>query len=330
MELKGKKVLVTGGEGFIGSHLVETLVRSGAKVTAFVLYNSQNKLANLEFLPPEILKEVTLFKGDIVDNGAVKQAVEGQEVVFHLAALIAIPYSYKAPEAYVMTNVLGTLHVLQACREAGVQKIVQTSTSETYGSAIYTPIDEAHPLQAQSPYAATKIGADKLAESYYCSFNLPVAVIRPFNTFGPRQSARAVIPTVICQALAGKKEIKLGSLSPVRDLNYVKDTVSGYLQIAESEATVGQVINIGSGQGITIGDLARKILKLTGSNAKIISDETRIRPEKSEVKQLLCNYAKAKKLFGYSPKYTLEQGLMETIEFIKNNLSLYKPEEYTI
>ncbi|MFA4884186.1 MAG: GDP-mannose 4,6-dehydratase [Candidatus Margulisiibacteriota bacterium] len=330
MDLKGKKVLVTGGEGFVGSHLVEELVRRGAKVTAFVLYNSQNKLANLDFLPKDILAQVKIFSGDIVDFGAVKEAVKGQEVVFHLAALIAIPYSYLAPEAYVMTNVLGTLHVLQACREHGVKKIVHTSTSETYGTALYTPIDEKHPLQAQSPYSATKIGADKLAESFYCSFNLPVATIRPFNTYGPRQSARAVIPTVICQALAGKAEIKLGSLSPVRDMNYVKDSVLGYIQIAESEAAVGEVFNIGSGQGITIGDLAKKILELTGSQAKIISDEVRIRPEKSEVKQLLCDYTKAKNLFGYQPRYSLESGLKETIEFVRENLNIYRPEEYTI
>jgi NAD dependent epimerase/dehydratase len=330
MKINGKKVLVTGADGFIGSHLVEGLVQAGAKVTAFVFYNSQNKIGNLEYIPKEFLQKVEILKGDVVDYSAVRNAVKDQEVVFHLAALIAIPYSYLAPEAYVMTNVLGTLHMLQACRETGVGKIVHTSTSETYGTAVYTPIDEKHPLQAQSPYAATKIGADKLAESFYCSFNVPVATIRPFNTFGPRQSARAVIPTVICQALAGKKEIKLGSLSPVRDLNYVKDTVRGYIEIAESEKTVGQVINIGSGKGIAIGDLAKKILELTGSQARIVSDEARVRPEKSEVMQLVCDYSKARELFGYAPRYTLEQGLGETIEYIKNNLSLYQPEEYTI
>jgi NAD dependent epimerase/dehydratase len=330
MKLAGKKVLVTGGEGFVGSHLVEELVKAGAEVTSFVFYNSQNKIGNLEFVPKDVLDQVKIHTGDIVDFGAVKNAIKGHDVVFHLAALIAIPYSYLAPEAYVMTNVLGTLHVLQACREFGIQKIVHTSTSETYGSALYTPIDEKHPLQAQSPYSATKIGADKMAESYYCSFNLPVATIRPFNTYGPRQSARAVIPTVICQALAGKQEIKLGALSPVRDMNYVKDSVSGYLQIAESDATVGQVINIGSGKGVTIGDLAHKILALTGSKAKIVSDEARIRPEKSEVKQLLCDYTKANKLFGYQPKYSLEDGLKQSIEFVREHPELFRPEEYTI
>ncbi|MBI5701765.1 GDP-mannose 4,6-dehydratase [Candidatus Saganbacteria bacterium] len=330
MELKDKKVIVTGGDGFVGSHLVEELVKLGADVTAFVLYNSQNKIGNLEYLPKDILGQVKTFNGDIVDSGAVKDAIKGQDVVFHLAALIAIPYSYLAPEAYVMTNVLGTLHVLQACREFGVQKIVHTSTSETYGTAQYTPIDEKHPIQAQSPYSATKIGADKLAESYYCSFNLPVATIRPFNTYGPRQSARAIIPTVICQALAGKKEIKLGALSPIRDMNYVKDSVAGYIKIAESDATVGQVINIGSGRGVTIGDLAQKILNLTGSSARIISDETRIRPDKSEVKQLLCDFTKANKLFGYEPLHALEQGLRESIKFIEEHLDLYRPDEYTI
>jgi len=330
MQLKGKNVLVTGGEGFVGSHLVEELVRKGAKVTSFVLYNSQNKIANLDFVPKDILGQVKIFAGDIVDYGAVKNAVKGQDVVFHLAALIAIPYSYLAPEAYVMTNVLGTLHVLQACREFGVQKVVHTSTSETYGTALYTPIDERHPLQAQSPYSATKIGADKIAESFYCSFNLPVATIKPFNTYGPRQSARAVIPTVICQALAGKKEIKLGALSPVRDMNYVKDSVAGYIQIAECDQAVGQVINIGSGRGITIGDLANKIIELAGSKARIISDQARIRPEKSEVKQLICDYSKAKKLFGYEPSFSLEQGLKESIEFVRQHLDIYKPDEYTI
>ncbi len=330
MEVKGKKVLVTGAEGFVGSHLVEELVKMGAKVTAFVFYNSQNKIANLDYLPKAILNEVKIISGDIVDFGAMKDAVKGQEVVFHLAALIAIPYSYLAPEAYVMTNVLGSLHVMQACREAGVKKIVHTSTSETYGSAIYTPIDEKHPLQAQSPYSATKIGADKIVESYYCSFNLPVATIRPFNTYGPRQSARAVIPTIICQAVAGKKKIKLGMLSPVRDMNYVKDSVKGYIQIAESDKTIGEVINIGSGRAITIGELANKILELVGSDAEIVSDEARIRPPKSEVKQLICDYSKAKNMFGYEPDYSLEKGLSETIEFVKENLDIYRPDEYTI
>lgn len=330
MKLKGRKVLVTGGDGFVGSHLVEELVSQGAKVTAFVFYNSQNKIGNLEFISKEILKEVRVFSGDIVDFNAVKDAIKGQEVIFHLAALIAIPYSYLAPEAYVMTNILGTLHVLQACRELGVLKLVHTSTSETYGTAIYTPIDEKHQLQAQSPYSATKIGADKLAESFYCSFNLPVATIRPFNIYGPRQSARAVIPTVICQALAGKKEIKLGSLSPVRDMNYVKDAVAGYLKIAEADNSIGEVINIGSGRGITIGELANKILGLIGSKAVIVSDKERVRPEKSEVKQLLCDYSKARKMFGYEPRYSIEEGLKETIGFVRENLAIYRPNEYTI
>jgi NAD dependent epimerase/dehydratase len=330
MKLSGKKVLVTGADGFVGSHLVEELVKMGAEVTAFVLYNSLNKIGNLEYVPKEIREAIKIVAGDIVDYGAVKEAVKGKDAVFHLAALIAIPYSYLAPEAYVMTNVMGTLHVLQACREFEVKKIVHTSTSETYGSAIYTPIDEKHPLQAQSPYSATKIGADKIVESFYCSFNLPVSTIRPFNTYGPRQSARAVIPTVICQALAGKKEIKLGSLSPVRDMNYVKDSVAGYLQIAESDKTIGQVINIGSGRGVSIGELANMILELIGSKARIVSDEARIRPEKSEVKQLICDYTKANTLFGYKPKYSLKQGLGETIEFISKNMNIYNPNEYTI
>jgi NAD dependent epimerase/dehydratase len=330
MKISGKKVLVTGADGFIGSHLAEGLVEAGAEVTAFVLYNSFNRIGNLEYVDPKVLRKIKLVAGDITDLELVMNAVKGQELVFHLAALIAIPYSYTASSSYLMTDVLGTLNILKACREHGVEKVVHTSTSETYGTAQYTPIDENHPLQAQSPYAATKIAGDKLAESFHCSFNLPVATIRPFNTYGPRQSARAVIPTVICQALAGKKEIKLGSLTPVRDLNYVKDTVSGFIKIAESPETVGKVLNVGSGRGVTIGELAKKILELVGSKAKIVCDQARVRPEKSEVMTLLCDYSRAKKMIGYEPQYSLEEGLKETIEFINNHLDRYRPEEYNI
>jgi NAD dependent epimerase/dehydratase len=329
MKLTGKKVLITGSAGFIGSHLTEELVKKGCSVRAFVHYNSQNSWANLELLPKEILKEVEVFKADIADPFAVAKAVEGCKAVFHLAALIAIPYSYVAPQTYVQTNVNGTLNVMEASLRHGVEKVVHTSTSETYGTAIYTPIDEKHPLQGQSPYSASKIGADKIAESYYCSFELPVATIRPFNTFGPRQSARAVIPTIISQALA-KKEVRLGSLTPIRDLTYVKDTAAGFIAVAEADRSVGEVINVGNGKGIAIGDLAKKIISLIDPKIKIISDESRVRPEKSEVLQLLCSNQKAKDLLGWEPKYSLEHGLKEAIAFIKDHIDLYKTDHYVI
>lgn len=328
-QLAGKKVLVTGAAGFIGSHVTEALVKKGCSVRAYTHYNSRNDWGNIELLSPEIRKNVEVITGDIADPFAVRKAVKGCDVVFHLAALIAIPYSYLAPQTYVSTNVTGTLNVMEASLQEGVQKIVHTSTSETYGTALYTPIDEKHPLQGQSPYSASKIGADKIAESFYCSFNLPVATIRPFNTYGPRQSARAVIPTIISQALV-KDEIKLGSLDPVRDLNYVKDTAAGFLAIAESDKTVGQVTNIGFGKGITIGELAERILKLIGGNKRIVTDTTRVRPANSEVMALLCNNAKALELTGWQPQYSLDQGLQETIEFIRKHSHLYKPDIYNV
>ncbi|MCI0514607.1 SDR family NAD(P)-dependent oxidoreductase, partial [candidate division KSB1 bacterium] len=269
MDWKNKQILVTGAGGFIGSHLTEQLVTAGAKVRAFVHYNSRNDWGLLERLPAEVKARIEIFLGEIQDPFAVRQAVSGCEVVFHLAALIAIPYSYRAPASYVDTNVKGTLNVMQACLDAGVKKVVHTSTSETYGSAIYTPIDEQHPLQGQSPYSASKIGADKIAESYWLSFGLPVATIRPFNTYGPRQSARAVIPTIITQTLT-RDQIHLGSLTPVRDLNYVADTVAGFIQVAAAENSIGEVINIGFGQGITIGELAQKIFNLMGKTVPIV------------------------------------------------------------
>ncbi len=329
MNWQGVKVLITGAGGFIGSHLTERMVELGANVRGMVHYNSRNNWGLIEVLPKNIQKEIEIFTGDVQDPFSVQKAMADREVVFHLAALIAIPYSYMAPASYVDTNVKGTLNVMQAGLQSNVSKIVHTSTSETYGTAIYTPIDEKHPLQGQSPYSASKIGADKIAESYYLSFNLPVATIRPFNTYGPRQSARAVIPTIISQALTRDK-IKLGSLTPVRDLNYAKDTANGFIKIAESEATIGKVVNVGFGKGITIGELAQKIAQLLHKDILIETDEARIRPEKSEVMQLICDNHLAKELTGWEPQYTLEQGLMETIEFIRQNQGLYKPDIYNV
>lgn len=326
-----KKVLVTGAGGFIGGNLAEELIKRGNQVRAFVHYNSRNDYGHIELLPKAIKDEVEIFTGNIEDPYSVKKSVQGIDTVFHLAALIAIPYSYAAPDSYINTNVRGTLNVLQSSLEAKVQKIVHTSTSETYGSAVYTPIDEKHPLQGQSPYSASKIGADKIAESYYCSFNLPVATIRPFNTYGIRQSARAVIPTIISQALTAKNnKIKLGSLSPIRDLTFVKDTVDGFIKIAESSEAVGNVINIGFGKGITIEELAKKIIDLINPEIEIISDEKRIRPEKSEVMKLICNNQKAERLLSWKPQYSLDEGLKQTIEFIRKNLHLYKPDMYNV
>lgn len=330
MSFKGKKVLVTGSGGFIGSHLVERLVREGARVKAMVHYNSRGSWGNLEFAPKDTLKEVEVYLGDITDPWSVRRAVQGSDTVFHLAALIGIPYSYHAPQSYVSTNINGTLNVLQAARDSNVSKVVHTSTSETYGTALYTPIDEKHPLQGQSPYSASKIGADKIAESFYLSFQVPVATIRPFNTFGPRQSARAVIPTVISQILSGSKSIRLGSLSPIRDFTYVQDTVSGFLAVASSEKSVGQVTNVGSGKGITIGDTVSRIIHLIGREVSIETDENRVRPEQSEVMELLCHREKAKTLLGWEPKVSFDDGLKETIGFIEKNLGLYRPDIYNV
>src|SRR5215467_13959268 len=277
MYLGNKRVLVTGASGFIGSHVVERLVQLGAQVRAFVHYNSRNDWGLLELLQKETLEHIEVFPGDLTDAALVYKAVTGCQVVFHLGALIAIPYSYQAPQHFVDTNVKGTLNILQACLEEQIEKIVHTSTSETYGSALYTPIDEEHPLQAQSPYAASKIAADKLAESFYCSFDLPIAIIRPFNTYGPYQSARAVIPTIISQALSNDI-IKLGSLTPVRDLTFVEDTVSGFIRVAESEKSIGSVFNVGTGHGVTISELAGIILRIVGVDKHIVADSKRFRP----------------------------------------------------
>jgi dTDP-glucose 4,6-dehydratase len=327
--LSNKKVLVTGADGFIGSHLAEELVRQGYQVRAFVYYNSFNSWGWLDHSEPEIRESLDVFSGDIRDPHGIKTAMKGCEVVFHLAALISIPYSYHSPDTYIDTNVKGTLNVLQAARELGTEKVIHTSTSEVYGTAQYVPIDEKHPLQGQSPYSASKIGADKIAESFYLSFNLPVTTIRPFNTFGPRQSARAVIPTIISQALA-QDQVRLGSLTPVRDLTFVKDTVRAFIDIAESDATIGQVVNVGTGIGITIGELAEKILTLIGRDVRLVTEEQRIRPQKSEVMRLLCDNSKMQQLTGWQPCYSLDEGVRETITWMSDHLDLYKPDIYNI
>lgn len=330
MRLSGKKVLVTGAEGFIGSHLTEKLVQMGADVTALVQYNSFNNWGWIDSFENSVKNSIKVVTGDIREYDGMKRIVKGQDIVFHLAALIAIPYSYNSPMAYVKTNVEGTTNVLEACREYEVEKMIHTSTSETYGTALYVPIDEKHPLQGQSPYSASKIAADKMAESYYRSFNTPVATIRPFNTYGPRQSARAVIPTIISQILAGKTEIKLGSLTPTRDFNYVKDTANAFIKVAESDKTIGETINAGSNYEISIGDTVKLIIKLMGKNVTILCDEERLRPEKSEVNRLWAENSRIKELTGWKPEYSLEKGLAETIEWIKNNMKYFKTDIYNV
>lgn len=325
-----KKVLVTGADGFIGSHLTEELVKKGYDVKAFAYYNSFNTWGWLDTLPDDIMKNVDVFTGDIRDPNGVRTAMKGMDEVFHLAALIAIPFSYHSPDSYVDTNIKGTLNVLQAARDLETQKILVTSTSEVYGTAMYVPIDEKHPYQGQSPYSATKIGADRLAESFYRSFNLPVSIVRPFNTFGPRQSARAVIPTIISQLLAGKEEIKLGALSPTRDFNYVKDTAAGFIAIAESDKTIGEEINIATQQEISIGELATEIISQINPSAKIICDEQRLRPEKSEVNRLLGANAKIKELTDWEQKYSFKEGIAETIEWMRSNMRAYKSDIYNV
>ena len=325
-----KKILVTGAEGFIGSHLTEELVKRGYDVRAFILYNSFNNWGWLEDLPEEIMEHVEVFAGDIRDPNGVLEAMKGCDAVFHLAALIAIPFSYHSPNTYVDTNIKGTLNVLQAARKLDVERVLVTSTSEVYGTAQYVPIDENHPYQGQSPYSATKIGADRLAESFYRSFDLPVTIVRPFNTYGPRQSARAVIPTIITQLLAGKEEIELGSLTPTRDFNYVKDTANGFIDIYESPETIGEEINIATQQEISIGELAEELIRQINPNARIVCDEERLRPEKSEVNRLLGSNEKILKLTNWQPKYSFSEGLSETIEFLKNNIDRYKTDIYNI
>lgn len=326
----GKKVLVTGADGFIGSHLTELLVNEGYDVKAFAYYNSFNTWGWLDSLDEKIKSQIEIFTGDIRDPNGVRVAMKGVDTVYHLAALIAIPFSYHSPDSYVDTNIKGTLNVLQAARDLETSKILITSTSEVYGTAQYVPIDEKHPYQGQSPYSATKIGADRLAESFYRSFNMPVSIVRPFNTYGPRQSARAVIPTIITQLLAGVEEIKLGALSPTRDFNYVKDTARGFLEIAKSDKTIGEEINIATGKEISIGQLAEELIAQINPNAKIICDEERLRPEKSEVNRLLGCNKKIKALTDWDVQYDLSAGLKETIEWFKKNSNLYKSDIYNI
>jgi NAD dependent epimerase/dehydratase len=329
MTWKGRTVLVTGAAGFIGSHLVERLLGEGAKVRAFVHYNSRNHWGHLEELLPHQRQDVEIISGDLRDPGLVEGAVNGADVVFHLGALIAIPYSYLAPHDVVMTNVMGTLNVLEAARRRGTSRVVHTSTSEAYGTAQYVPIDERHPLVGQSPYAASKIGADQIALSYQMSFQLPVSIARPFNTYGPRQSARAVIPAIIVQALT-QKHIMLGATFPTRDLNFVADTVDGFLKIAETDAAVGEVVNLGSGREVSVGDVAATITRLVGRDIPVVFDANRVRPDRSEVDRLVADASKAKRLVGWEPRHSLEEGLCATINWIRQHLDQYKPAMYTV
>ena len=325
-----KTALVTGADGFIGSHLVEALLVAGYKVRAFAYYNSFNSWGWLDSLSKEKLSQIEVFTGDIRDPNGVRTAMQNIDEVFHLAALIAIPFSYHSPDSYVDTNIKGTLNVLQAARDLATKRVLITSTSEVYGTAQYVPIDEQHPFQGQSPYSATKIGADRLAESFYRSFAMPITIVRPFNTYGPRQSARAVIPTIITQLLAGKQEIKLGSLTPTRDFNFVKDTTQGFIEIAQSEQTIGEEINIATQEEISIGELASEIVKQLNPQAQIICEQERLRPEKSEVNRLLGSNKKIKKLTNWQPKYSLAQGIAETISWTKENLDKFKTDIYNI
>jgi NAD dependent epimerase/dehydratase len=330
------KILVTGADGFIGSHLAEALVRNGANVKAFVCYNSYNSWGWLDHSPQEIKTQIDVFSGDIRDPHGVRAAMRGCDAVLHLAALIAIPFSYQSPDTYVETNIKGTLNILQAARDLGVRRLIHTSTSEVYGTACYVPIDEKHPLQGQSPYSATKIAADQLAYSFYASFGLPVVIARPFNTYGPRQSARAVIPTIITQIADGKRQIRLGAVSPTRDFNYVKDTVVGFLAALNSEHGLGEVVNFGSNYEISIGDTVNLIAEVMGEGIEIVTDEARLRPEKSEVARLWADNSKAAELFDWRPAYAgregFKRGLLETVHWFRQdeNLRGYKPDIYNL
>lgn len=326
------KVLVTGADGFIGSHLTEDLVEQGHSVKAFCFYNSFNSWGWLDSFPKEKLDQIEIFTGDIRDPNGVRTAMKDVEVVFHLAALIAIPFSYHSPDSYVDTNIKGTLNILQAAKDLQTKRILVTSTSEVYGTAQFVPITEEHPKQGQSPYSATKIGADHMAESFYRSFDLPVTIVRPFNTYGPRQSARAVIPTIITQLLKGKDEIKLGDLTPTRDLVYVKDTAKGFVKVSKCEELVGQEVNIATQHEISIGDLANEMIQQINPEAKIVQDEERMRPSKSEVFRLYGSNEKLKKFTGWSPEYSLSNGIAETIEWFRDekNLKQYKADIYNI
>lgn len=330
MNFKNKRILVTGSEGFIGSHLVERLLKEGAKVRAFVLYNSFNNWGWIDTFPKSKIKEIEIITGDISDYNSVYNAVEGVDIVFNLAALIGIPFSYQSQDSYVDTNIKGTLNVLQAARKLKTEKIIHTSTSEVYGTAQYTPIDEKHPINPQSPYAATKASADYLALSFYSSFNLPVTILRPFNTFGPRQSARAVIPTVITQILSGKSSIKLGNVETIRDFNYVLNTVDAYIKIVQASGTEGQVYNIGSGGEVSIKELVGIISGILGKKIKIAQDVARLRPAKSEVMQLICDFTKLNSICKWKPDVSLEKGLELTCGWLKANLDKYKTGIYNI
>ena len=332
MDLDGKRVVVTGADGFIGSHLTEALVTRGAKVRAFCYYNSFDSRGWLDTLPAGVVSEIDVFMGDIRDPNGVRTALAGAAVVFHLAALIGIPFSYHSPDSYVETNVRGTLNVLQASRNLGVERVIVTSTSEVYGTAQYVPIDERHPLQGQSPYSASKIGADKIAESFYRSFDLPVITARPFNTYGPRQSARAVIPTIISQLLAGTPELRLGALHPTRDLNYVSDTSAGFIALAECDEAVGREVNIGSGVEISIGELADKLMALVGVSVNVVSAEERLRPDKSEVGRLLADNTLIRELTGWKPSVSLDEGLAQTVQWFRDetNRSRYRSDRYGV
>ena len=329
MNWNGKKVLVTGAGGFIASHLMERLVSEGAQVRGFVRYNSRNDLGMLKWLAPEIFSQIEIMQGDLRDNEAVRNAVRGVDTVFHLGALIAIPYSYVNPREVIDVNIMGTLNVLMAARDLGTRRVVHTSTSEVYGTAQYVPIDEKHPLQGQSPYSASKIGADRIAESFYRSFETPVVTLRPFNTFGPGQSMRAVIPTIIVQALT-RDEVKLGSLEPSRDFTFAKDTANGFVKVAEAEGVLGEEINLGNDNTIRIGDLAEKIFKIIGKTPKIVADPQRVRPGKSEVMKLWASNEKAKRMIGWEPRISLDEGLHATIEWISAHIDLYQPDQYTV
>lgn len=332
MDIKNKKVLVTGADGFIGSHLVEALIDRGCDVRAFVFYNSFNSWGWLDTLSSERLKQLDVFAGDIRDPNGVREAMVGCDVVFHLAALIAIPFSYHSPDSYVDTNIKGSLNILQAAKLLGTSKVLVTSTSEVYGTAQYAPIDEKHPFQGQSPYSATKIGADRIAESFFRSFGTPVVTVRPFNTYGPRQSARAVIPTIITQLLSGKNELKLGSLTPTRDFNYVIDIANGFIALAESDATIGEEVNIATGVEHTIGDVAKYLVSEINPSVRLVVEEERFRPEKSEVFRLIGDTRKIMSLTSWKPTYDLETGLRDTISWFREpeNLARYKAWVYNI
>jgi NAD dependent epimerase/dehydratase len=328
MKLEGAKVLVTGAGGFIGSHLAEALVRQGSSVRALVHYDSRPDQSNLEHADPSVVREMEILAGDVTDPHYMSNAVKGCDVVFHLAALIAIPHSYVSPAAYLTTNAMGTLHTIQACLQRDVARVIHTSTSECYGTAAYSPIDEAHPLQGQSPYAATKIAADKLVEAYHLSFGLPAVTVRPFNTFGPRQSSRAIIPTILSQLLSGASELRLGSLTPERDFNFVSNTVDGFLAAAQTDDAVGRLFNIGYGEKVSMGALAELAMRVTGRTVGIRTEDQRIRPAHSEVGLLLCDASRAQDVLGWRPQVSLEEGLKRTAEFVRTHPEAFRPQEY--